>query len=553
MPIHTTARPTLSRRGFLGIAGAGLGVTALGGLTGCGSSGGSSGGAAESLGLTLPTYREAAGAPPDLPGTSEGVQPGYLKFPADFAPSTQSKPLTQKVSALTETFATPPPAMSQNPFWQRLNSALGGDLDLIIGTDPGYPEKFATILASDDLPDMMWVPPNQGIPNVGPMLEAKFTDLTQYLSGDAVLEYPNLAALKPSSWKTAVVNGKIWGAPIPSTPFGQVMCGNPKVWDKVGGFTFTDAEDLFAKAKEVSGANTFAFEPAIINVLNVIGQCFGTPNAWRVNADRTLTRDYETEEYKAALEFVTRCFAAGLIYQDLTLANPQPLCAQGKLGAFVSVGPVGVSELRTYDPDLQAVGLVPFAATADTLPTYKMGYGTVGFTPFKQADEGKIRELLALVNWLSAPFGSAEYVQKQYGVEGEDWTRDDQGDIKPTQDAQTNVPGLVSALNIMTSCETVLYRPGYPDDTRVSHGLEGKLLKQALYSPVRGLYSDTQNKVGPKIQQPLNDTVIDVVTGRASMADFDAALKRYNEDGGNKIREEFQAILPADVPVTPTK
>ncbi|ACQ79835.1 putative lipoprotein precursor LplA [Beutenbergia cavernae DSM 12333] len=539
----------VSRRSFLTVTGTAAG---LGALTACSGSGGSSGGASESANLTLPTYRESTGAAPDLPGTAEGVQPGYLTFPESFEATTAAKPLTGTASGLTETFATPPPAMDQNPFWQRLNSALGGDLDLIIGTDPGYPEKFATILASDDLPDMMWVPPNQGIPNVGQMLEAKFTDLTDYLSGDAVLEYPNLAALKPSSWQTAVVNGKIWGAPIPSTPFGQVMCGNPDVWERVGGFTFTDIEDLFDKATEISDGNTFAFEPAVRNVLNIISQCYGAPNTWRVNSDRTLTRNWETEEYKAAIEFVARCWAAGLIYEDLNLANPQPLAAQGRIASFVSVGPQGVGQLRDYDPGLPAVPLVPFAATSDSRPSYNMGYGTVGFTPFKQADEGKIRELLALVNWLSAPFGSAEYVQKQFGTEGEDWTRDSAGDLQPTPAAETNVPGLVSALNIMTSGETVLYSPGFPEDTEAAHALQGELIKLAMYSPVRGLYSDTNTKDGATISVPVNDTIVDVITGRATIADFEAAVTRFNEEGGEKIREEFEAVLPDDVPVTPT-
>lgn len=551
MATYTRQRPQLDRRGFIGLAGAAIGATTLAGCGGGGGgAGGAGGGAEQSMSLKLPTYKAFEGATPDLPGDATALQPGYLSFPEEFVASTTAKPLTGTVTGLTETFATPPPAMKQNPFWQRLNTALGGDLDLIIGTDPGYPEKFATILASDDLPDLMWITPNQGLPNVPAMLEAKFTDLTTQLSGDAVLEYPNLAALKESSWKTAVVNGKIWGAPIPSTPFGQVMGGNPRIWDKVGGFTFDDADDFFAKAKEISGNNVFALEPALINVLHMVGEWFGVPNGYRVNADRTLTRSNETEEYKAALEFVARCFAEGLIYTDLTLANPQPLVAQGKIASFVSVGPIAVNQLRAYDPGLQAVGLVPFSADGTVKPVYDMGYGTVGFTAFKQADEGRTRELLALINWLSAPFGTTEYVQKTFGTEGEDWSRSAEGDLMPTTSAETNVPGLVSALNIMSSSETVLYNSGFPDDTRAAHELEKKLLKIAMYNPTRGLYSDTNSKNGPKINQPLNDTVIDVITGRATMADFDAALKRWNESGGTKIKEEFAAVLPADVPVT---
>ncbi|MDI3279629.1 sugar ABC transporter substrate-binding protein, partial [Arthrobacter sp. AL08] len=101
--------------------------------------------------------------------------------------SVKTPPLMGKVTGLTETFETMSPGMKDNPFWQRLNAKLGGELELQIAEDigDGYPAKFATVLASNNLPDMMWVPPNQGIPNIGPMLEAKFQDLTPYLSGDA--------------------------------------------------------------------------------------------------------------------------------------------------------------------------------------------------------------------------------------------------------------------------------------------------------------------------------------------------------------------------------
>ena len=34
---------------------------------------------------------------------------------------------------------------------------------------------------------------------------------------------------------------------------------------------------------------------------------------------------------------------------------------------------------------------------------------------------------LALINWLSAPFGTAEYILKNFGVEGKDFTLDADG------------------------------------------------------------------------------------------------------------------------------
>lgn len=395
---------TVSRRTALTLGTAAAAVAATG-LTGCNKTT-SGGGAAASAELKLPTYVEFDKVKPDMPGNAKGLQHCFLKFPEQFVASTDKKPLTKTATGLTETFATPSPAMAKNPFWQRLNKQLGADLDLIIGTDPGYPEKFATILASNDLPDMMWVPPNQGIPNVGPMLEAKFADLTKYLSGDAVKEFPNLAALKPASWKTAVVNGKIWGAPIPSTPFGQVMAGNPKIWEKVGGLQSKTADEFMEKCKELSKGNNYALEPSYVNMMHMFGEWFGVPNGWRVNEDRTLTHMYETDEYKAALEYGTRMFKAGVFHPNANMPDGRPLVAQGQLAAYVSVGPMAVNELRQFKKDVQADVMIPFGWDGKATPVYDMGYGTVGFTAFKKADEGKIRELLALINWLSAPFGT---------------------------------------------------------------------------------------------------------------------------------------------------
>ncbi|NEA31714.1 sugar ABC transporter substrate-binding protein [Streptomyces sp. SID13031] len=539
------------RRRFLGLGGAAVGVVVLGPtLTGCGDGGSAGGGAKASGDVKLPTYKAFEGLRPDLAGAESGLEPGFLQFPENAIASVQGAPLKSAVTALTETFATPPPPMGSNPMWQGLNRALGGDLKLTIGTDPGYPEKFATLLAGDSLPDLMWLPPNQGIPNIGPMLEAKFQDLTQYLSGDAVLEYPNLAALKPASWRTAVVNGKIWGAPIPSTPFGQVMMGNPKTWAKVGGLQCTTADEFFAKCKELTRGTNYALEPAIVNMLHMFGEWFGAPNSWRVNQDRSLTHLYETDNYKAAVEYAAKLWAAKVFYPDLNLADATPKTVNGQIAAQVVVGPRATADFRAADPALFVDTLIPFGHDGKAKPVYDMGYGTVGFTPFKKTDEGRIRELLALVNYLSAPFGTKEYLQKNFGTAGEQYTLD--GKKNPVLNSAGNqqAPGLVSALQIMTAPESVIFNPAFPEDTRKIHATEQKLLEFAMRNPTAGTYSDTSSKVGTKLTAAFRDTIVDIVTGRQKIGAYDEALKRWKSGGGDKMRGEFEAVLPAGAPVT---
>ncbi|GAA0940302.1 sugar ABC transporter substrate-binding protein [Kribbella koreensis] len=539
------------RRRFLGLGSAAVGVVVLGPtLAGCGDGGSTGGGAKASGELTLPTYKAFDGLRPELPGAESGLEPGFLQFPENAIASVQQKPLKSAVTALTETFATPPPPMGSNPMWQALNQALGGDLKLTIGTDPGYPEKFATLLAGDDLPDLMWLPPNQGIPNVGPMLEAKFQDLTKYLAGDAVLEYPNLAALKPASWRTAVVNGKIWGAPIPSTPFGQVMMGNPKTWAKVGGLQCKTADEFFAKCKELTKGTNYALEPAIVNMLHMFGEWFGAPNGWRVNQDRSLTHLYETDNYKAAVEYAAKLWAAKVFYPDLNLADATPKTVNGQIAAQVVVGPRATADFRAADPTLFVDTMIPFGHDGKAKPIYDMGYGTVGFTPFKKADEGRIRELLALVNYLSAPFGTKEYLQKNFGTAGQQYTLDAKKNPVLNAAGNQQAPGLVSALQIMTAPESVIFNPAFPEDTKKIHATEQELLKYAMRNPTAGTYSDTSSKVGTKLTAAFRDTIVDIVTGRQKMDAYDGALKRWKSGGGDKMRGEFEAVLPAGVPVT---
>lgn len=531
----------------------GAAAAAATGLASCG--GGASnqqGGAERSAEITLPTYQPLEGLKPDLEGNEEGLHNVFLKAPEELISTTDKKPITSgEIRALTQTFDTPPPPMDSNPFWGRLNEALGGKLNLDIAID-SYPEKFATILASGDLPDLMWVPPNQGIPNVGPMLESQFTDLTDYLSGDAVLEYPNLAALTPGSWRTAVVNGKIWGAPIPSTPFGQVYLGNPTVWDEVGGFQCESAQEFLDKCKEILiPGKRWALEPFLPNAFHMFSQWFGAPNQYRVNEDRTLTASHQTDEYFEALEYAREVFAAKVFYPDLNHAESAQDFANGSIAALVTVGPRGAAGYRHMNKELLADIMIPFSAVDGRRPVYNMGYGTVGFTPFKKTDdEGRIRELLDLINWLSAPFGTTEYMQKQFGTEGEDYELKD-GNYVLTKSGETNIPGLRSALEIMTSGEGVIYNP-IPSDSEYIYEKEKELLELSMRRPTNGLYSDTNSSKGTELSTRLNDVRNDVIQGRKSMDDFKKAVKDWEEGGGKQILEEFAAVLPEDVPVTPS-
>ncbi len=92
------------------------------------------------------------------------------------------------------------------------------NLQLTIVPTPDMPTKFATLVAGNDLPDLIepaTTLPNglpAGIGNLPAFLAAKCQNLDEFLAGDAVNEYPFLANIPTPHWKTCVWNGSIYGS-----------------------------------------------------------------------------------------------------------------------------------------------------------------------------------------------------------------------------------------------------------------------------------------------------------------------------------------------------
>ena len=80
-------------------------------------------------------------------------------------------------------------------------------------------QKYATTIAGNELPDLLEAPGNLA-PNFPALLEKRFTNLTEHLSGDAIKDYPNLANVPTRTWKSTVFNGGTTAIPIPRGAIG---------------------------------------------------------------------------------------------------------------------------------------------------------------------------------------------------------------------------------------------------------------------------------------------------------------------------------------------
>src|SRR5690606_19394932 len=77
-----------------------------------------------------------------------------------------------------------------------------------------YPSKFQTLVAGNDLPDICAVLPTITT-RIPEMLRATFTDLSEYLSGDAVNDYPALANIPTYNWQNGIYGDSIYLIPSP--------------------------------------------------------------------------------------------------------------------------------------------------------------------------------------------------------------------------------------------------------------------------------------------------------------------------------------------------
>ncbi|WP_406113232.1 hypothetical protein [Streptomyces sp. NBC_01014] len=539
----------VNRRTFLGAAGvAGIAVTGMTTLTGCSTGTAAAGKGAEAFTkVKLPTFVPAKVAAPDLAGSAEGLDAAYLRYPKNLVKSVATPPGDgSPITALTETFTTPAPAMGKNAYWKELNKRLGSEFKMNIvveTTDDSYSSKFNAAIAGGEIPDMVWIPPNQGLRRIPELLEAKFRDLTPHLSGDAVKKYPNLANLPEFAWKTAVINGKIFGVPVAYGRMGQVYVTNEDFWKPVGGATFSSAQDFLDKGKELLDVKRkkYVLEPAYTNHVGMYAQWFGAPSGWS-EKDGKLVHQFETDEFREALEFGVKVSKAGLFWPDPNLTTTREKMAQGTLGAYVQSFPSFLVDVKTYSFPFGII--MPFAAKAGVTPHFYYGLGSVGYTAInKKADKKRLEMLLKVLDYLAAPFGTEERLFLDNGIEGTHFKRTAKGDVTLTDKGNAEAVTTGMPVSFLANAPEYLYLPGQADLTRRIHDWQKKLIAMAVINPTVGHYSDTYASKGASLTQGVNDGIKDIVAGRKPISAYDGLVRTWRSGGGDKIRREYEKSI----------
>lgn len=510
----------------------------------------------------FPTYAPTQGGPkPDFASNGPLYEDGFTDYPAQrFKAWTKSPPgAGGDVQALVVvTRPAVPNALENNPAWQQINKELNVNFQFNRPPAADYASKLATIMAGTDLPDIICFRNGlNGTPNLPQFLERSMADLTPYLGGEAARDYPFLAALPTFAWKNGgcAYSGKLYMIPAANPSLGNGFFRNVNIYDREIGanYTPTDAADFKRVLQQLTRPSEGRWgigewQGTGFHVSSYAAM-FDAPNNWQMDTSGKLTKDYETPQFKEAVGYVRDLFASGVFHPDALTTTDNTAAGTGFTAgkwAIMVQGYAGTWQQQWFralalEPPNSFMPIGPFGAQSGAKPNVFLGTGVSITTGLKKAPEARIRELLGVLDWLAAPFGSEEDVLLTFGASPVDWTPDDAGHPRPTDKSNPDAAA-VNWKNIVVH-PPVAYAVGLPEFAKATVDVERQLIPLAVEDPTLGFVSATDSAKGVVLTNTFNDGLVDVIAGRRPLADYDQLVKDWQTGGGDAIRQEYQQAI----------
>ncbi|WP_068921350.1 extracellular solute-binding protein [Planobispora rosea] len=544
---------TTSRRGFLGLVGLSAVAVASGGLlAGCSTpagprpgSGGATAAALDKLTSLTPAHVPYAGVTPDIVGQN-GAPGGFTKYPASPVDAITAKPgKGGHYKAMTPLWGPLPPPLGKNSYFEAVNADLGATIEFNILDGMTIIEKMNAVIAGGDVVDITMIPSwtvNQ-IPQFGEAVDQLFEDLTPHLQGDAVKKYPMLANIATDAWKWGVFNGKLIGIPGSYTfPMGLILLYRKDLFDAGGWTAPKTADELLALGKEITDPKKKRWAFGDIKLMTY--QLFRAPKEWALSGGKLVHR-YETPEFEAAVAFMRKLYEGKLIHPDIVgskganakelFKSGQILITQDGFGGWKEM----LEQMLPTKPDFWIEGLPHFGHDGGA-PGYHKNEEPGQYTFIKKGlGKEKVEEILSLLNYLAAPFGTQENMLSVYGVEGKHYTKTDAGAPKRTDLGLKEAPPTYFFLSGRPDAITESELPRYVETAATWYN---EAAKHWAPNPHEGIRIQRPAKYAA-LEQPTEDKIQDVVRGRRPLSELKQVVEEWRKDGGDESREFYMKVL----------
>ncbi|MBE8477692.1 extracellular solute-binding protein [Streptomyces justiciae] len=497
----------------------------------------------------LPAYVASNVVTPDIPAKN-GSAVGFTgKLDLATLKTSVPKKLGKggKVTVMSPFWGSPP--KSDNAYYKAMNDLIGVDVSWQNQDGNTYEQKLGAVLASSDVPDVVVVPGWNMNGKIPTAIISKFADLGPYLSGDAVKEYPNLAAIPTEAWQRSIFGGKLRGLPMPS-PWAPsiVPLYRRDIFEKEGYEIPKSCDEFMALAKEITNAKAKRW--ACLDMKWTAWQAFGVFSGsekplWWDMVDGKLVNRIETEQYLEAIEWSRKLFEAGVVHPDSKMGknapDPGPKFAAGEFLIYpnnISQWWGRTAEQATQNPEFKIWGMDVWGHDGGNPTIYAEEPAGIFAFVNKKASESVIRDVLAVANVTAAPYGTKEYMMTNYGVEGTHYTVKDG---VPTKTDQGNID-VMNAYVMIASPAATLAHPDFPEVAKAQVEWEQRMGAFTKKSAFWGMQITEPNR-WTNLANDFEQLEDDIVRGRKKISDMQQAVSDWKSKGGDKLRDWYKKIL----------
>jgi len=306
-------------------------------------------------------------------------------------------------------------------------------------------------------------------------------------------------------------------------------------------------DEFYAMAKQVTdpAKGVWAFNE-VFPMVQMFHKVAGSRDGWRRKAGGGVEFKYETPEYRAAVEYTAKLVKDGLYHPDVLAskgADTKQLFASGKI-MFMMDGPGAWQGMQadqskvTPGFNMQAVPI--FSATGGD-PLVWGSDSPIFFTFIKKGlSSDRVKELLGVLNWCAAPFGTKEWETREYGKEGTHFTRDANGAPVGNQLAQKEIANQYGFLT--GRVPAIVSKPETPNFVKDLIGYSNPLVKYLEKDPWEGIKLEMPANYS-KALVPTEDKITDILRGRRPISDLDTIVKEWKSTGGDEGRDFLAKAL----------
>lgn len=536
------------RRDILALLGLGAAAAQGVALAGCRKRSRAGGTAinVQQLAELMPHYEPRPPLEPDIPGDGP-IPDAYLRYPRELLRSSRQKPGRggPPITAMMPRWGPTPPGLGRNSFLDAVNAELGVVVSPSLQDGRHFGAKLSAVLSARDMPDLLTVPSwvIDRVPRFSQAVEVLCEDLTPHLRGGAIAAYPRLAAIPTAAWQHSVWNGRLAAVPLPKeSPFPWALFYRRDMTERAGVRAPENIDDLYRFGLDLTDARRGVWAFGNIFMMVQMFFCCPCPNAaggWRENPGGGLAHRYELPEYRQAVEFTARLYREGLVHPDVQ-ANPRgdatPLFNAGRiiahqdgLGAWLGLQ----REQARVTPGFDIQPMSAFSALAGEPRSWV--HEVPKFYTFLKKGLGpaRVQELLRVLDWCAAPFGSREHELLAHGVEHVHFTR-----------ARDGSP-VATALGQREVAEQYLLLGGRPRSLVVTADAPNFVPDYLAYARATLAHREPDPFQGIKLELPakystlmlnMEDQLHDFVLGRRPLSELEGLVRHWRRSGGDEAR-----------------